>query len=65
MRVATVSTPTGSSVTQGPKSLTLLRRFYTRSAAAGSKYRLVKVSPASVRGMSIVTIQPLADEQLV
>ena len=35
------------------KSLTLLRRFYTRSAAAGSKYPLVKVSPASVRGMSI------------
>ncbi len=35
------------------KSLILLRRFYTRSAAAGSKYRLVKVSPASVRGMSI------------
>ena len=35
------------------KSLTLLRRFYTRSAAAGSKYYLVKVSPASVRGMSI------------
>ena len=38
---------------QGPKSLTLLRRFYTRSAAAGSTYRLVKVSPASDRGMSI------------
>jgi hypothetical protein len=35
------------------KSLTLLRRFYTRSAAAGSKDPLVKVSPASVRGMSI------------
>ena len=35
------------------KSLILLRRFYTRNAAAGSKYRLVKVSPASVRGMSI------------
>jgi hypothetical protein len=35
------------------KSLILLRRFYTRSAAAGSKDRLVKVSPASIRGMSI------------
>ena len=35
------------------KALILLRRFYTRSAAAGSKYRPVKVSPASVRGMSI------------
>jgi hypothetical protein len=35
------------------KSLILLRRFYTRSAAAGSKDRLVKVSPVSVRGMSI------------
>ena len=54
MRVATVSTPTGSSVSAATeKSLILLRRFYTRSAAAGSKYRLVKVSPASVRGMSI------------
>ena len=54
MRVATVSTPTGSSVSAGTeKRLILLRRFYTRSAAAGSKYRLVKVSPASVRGMSI------------
>ena len=37
----------------GTEKLDLLRRFYTRSAAAGSKYRLVKVSPASVRGMSI------------
>ena len=54
MRVATVSTPSGSSVSAGTeKSLILLRRFYTRSAAAGSKYCLVKVSPASVRGMSI------------
>jgi len=35
------------------KSLILLRRFYTRSAAAGSKYGLVKVSPVSVKGMPI------------